>query len=64
MYTLACKDAGMVNCGYIAKDETKDGAIKKGIEHVKKAHPEEMEKMKDMSEEQIMEKMGPLVKMA
>lgn len=38
MLTLACKDAGVTNCDYVAKGETEEELWRDGTEHVVKDH--------------------------
>ncbi|OGH69398.1 MAG: hypothetical protein A2754_00285 [Candidatus Magasanikbacteria bacterium RIFCSPHIGHO2_01_FULL_47_8] len=54
MYTLSCKDLGAGNCPFVAKDETMDGAVNKMMDHARKSHPDDVEKMREnMSDEEI-----------
>jgi len=36
-YTLACRDAGIA-CDFVARGETEEEVLKKGIKHVKEVH--------------------------
>jgi len=38
MLTLACKDAGVTDCDYVAKGETEEELWRDGTEHVIKVH--------------------------
>jgi len=38
MLTLACKDAGVTDCDYVAKGETEEELWGDGTEHVVKVH--------------------------
>lgn len=53
MYNLACRDAGL-DCNYMAKGQTREEAMKMGMEHVKKAHPEKVAEMEKMPKEEVM----------
>lgn len=54
MKTLACRDMEpSLNCDYVAKAETDEEVIKDLTAHGMSTHPEAMEKMKGMSEEEI-----------
>lgn len=55
---LSCSDMG-IDDGFIAKGETDEEVMEKAMEHVKMAH---MEKMKDMTEKQMMNMMKPMIK--
>jgi len=48
-----------IDDGFIAKGETDEEVMEKAMEHVKMAH---MEKMKDMTEKQMMNMMKPMIK--
>ena len=37
VYTLACKDAG-ISCPFVAKGNSEEEVLKKGLKHVKEAH--------------------------
>jgi len=63
MKTLACIDMEpSLNCDYVAKAETDEGVIKDLTAHGMSAHPETMEKMKGMSEEEVKAMMMPHIK--
>ncbi len=36
-YTLACKDAG-ISCPFVARGETREEVLQKGLKHVKETH--------------------------
>ena len=58
MYSLACKDAGMPECNYVAMGETKEGVIKMSKDHLMKAHPKKAEEMQEkMSDEETDEEL-------
>ncbi len=37
-YTIACKDAGVADCPYIARGETEEEVLAEGAKHAKEAH--------------------------
>jgi len=45
-YTLACRDAG-VDCDFVAKGETEEEVLAKGVKHVKEVHGYTDEQVKD-----------------
>lgn len=47
MYTISCKEAGQMDCDYVAKGKTKEEAVADGLNHTKKEHPEDYKKMMD-----------------
>jgi len=53
MKTLACRDAGM-NCDYVAKGETMEELKKNSMDHVAAEHPDKVEEVKGMTDEQMM----------
>ena len=54
MYSLACKDAGIPTCNYIAMGETKEEALKMSKEHMMKVHSEKAKEMMDsMTDEEL-----------
>ncbi len=53
MYKLACKDLGAPECDYIAQGETQEETLNQMKMHAMQAHPEKMEEMKDMPEEDV-----------
>ncbi len=63
MYTLACKDMGMMDCPFVAKGNSPEEAMKASMGHAMGAHANELEKMKKtMSEGQMMDAMKKAVK--
>ena len=45
-YTLACKDFG-VDCSFVARGETEEETLAKGIKHVKEVHGYSDEQVND-----------------
>jgi predicted small metal-binding protein len=43
MFSLACRDAGVKDCDYVAKGETEEELWKDGTEHVIKVHGKKAE---------------------
>ncbi len=52
MKTLACKDLG-AECAFVASGETNEDVIKKMMDHAQASHPEKMEQMKSMSQDEV-----------
>lgn len=53
MKTLACRDFGL-DCDFVAKGETMDELKAMAMPHIASTHPEKMEDMKKMTDEQMM----------
>ena len=57
-YSLSCKDMGMEKCNYVATAESREEVMDMTKEHFMKVHPKEAkEKMQEMSEEELDQKM-------
>lgn len=59
MHTLACKDLGTPECGYVVSGESADDAVRTMIGHAKEAHAE---KIAGKSDDELMEMMRPAVR--
>ncbi|MDP3882883.1 MAG: DUF1059 domain-containing protein [Candidatus Staskawiczbacteria bacterium] len=54
MFSLACKDAGLPTCNYVAMGETKDEVLKMAKDHMVKDHPDKLKEMQEkMSSEEM-----------
>jgi predicted small metal-binding protein len=63
MKTLACKDLGVMECGFVAKAETTDEAIRKASDHANKVHAEKMKQMAaDMTDAEMKQAMMAAIK--
>jgi predicted small metal-binding protein len=63
MYSIACKDMGMVGCPFVATGSTPEIAMKTLKEHGMRTHAEKMKEMsKTLSEADMMEAMKKVMK--
>ncbi len=58
MFTLACKDLGTPECGYIAKEDDSEKAVHTMLRHAQETHADKLEELsRKMNEKEIFELM-------